>query len=237
MNAYSLSNPHLNIQFEKRCKDILTLPCWLDSRQLGGANTEEDVIRRGFHFQAPSNGIKLRVGEILEPESSKDTVRKALLCHIAVGRAFVVNEETAIHDAIPAGYDSFYLPGSLFFNYLDKDEAEGNAIHKKKYHHDYYIKSASQILPQYLVTYEYNPELEKQVRDKPMCDYCEEQEASTYCQTDLAHFCGKCDLLCHNNKITSRHPRTAVGEGANVFGKCRFHAEKSIEYFCSQCIK
>jgi B-box zinc finger len=68
-----------------------------------------------------------------------------------------------------------------------------------------------------------------------MCDYCEEEVAASYCQTDAAHFCSKCDVLCHNNKITARHVRTSVGEGSSVFGNCRIHAEKAIEYFCSQC--
>jgi hypothetical protein len=45
-----------------------------------------------------------------------------------------------------------------------------------------------------------------------MCDFCEELEASTFCQVDRAHFCSKCDLSCHNNKITTRHKRTPVGE-------------------------
>jgi hypothetical protein len=64
LTAHSLSNPHLNLQFERRCKDILTLPCWLEAESLSGANTEEDVIRRGFQFSSPTTGMKMRVGEI-----------------------------------------------------------------------------------------------------------------------------------------------------------------------------
>ena len=64
VQAYALSNPHLNLQFERRSKDILTLPSWVDASQLTGANTEEDVIRRGFQFAPPQQGLKFQVGPV-----------------------------------------------------------------------------------------------------------------------------------------------------------------------------
>lgn len=120
VNAYSLSNPHLNIQFDRRCKDILTLPCWVESHRMEGANTEDDVIRRGFHFQSPQSGIKMRAGQI-ELNNSKgirvfnvdngldQNLHKALMCLVAVGRAFVADPATSERDVIPDGYDSFYI--------------------------------------------------------------------------------------------------------------------------------
>ncbi|KAJ3145219.1 hypothetical protein HK101_002518, partial [Irineochytrium annulatum] len=43
VTAVAISNPHLGVQFEKRCKDILVLPSWIETGRLQGANTEEDV--------------------------------------------------------------------------------------------------------------------------------------------------------------------------------------------------
>jgi hypothetical protein len=62
--AYSISNPHLSVQFEKRCKDVLTLDAWIDTAQLPVGNGEEDVMRKGFSFSGNMQGIKISVGSL-----------------------------------------------------------------------------------------------------------------------------------------------------------------------------
>jgi hypothetical protein len=42
----------------------LTLDSWVDSTQLTGANTEEEIIKRGFKFEGPTTGFKFTVGSI-----------------------------------------------------------------------------------------------------------------------------------------------------------------------------
>jgi hypothetical protein len=39
----------------------------------------------------------------------------------------------------------------------------------------------------------------------------------------------------HSNKLTARHQRTPIGTGQDVFGACRHHTDKNVEFFCSQC--
>ena len=43
---------------------MLVLSSWVDPSYLVGANTEDEVIRRGFQFSSTSQGIKLPVGSI-----------------------------------------------------------------------------------------------------------------------------------------------------------------------------
>ena len=55
-----------------------------------------------------------------------------------------------------------------------------------------------------------------------------------YCAADLANLCNKCDAQIHQSKLASRHIRTSIGKGLDVFGHCRHH-DKMIEFFCPQC--
>ncbi|KAJ3157358.1 hypothetical protein HDU89_002772 [Geranomyces variabilis] len=240
--AHALSNPHLNLQFEKRCQDMLILPAWLDASQLGGVNTEEDVIRRGFQFPPNQHGMKFSIGSLDIPnpagralsasDGRKDgrTLRKALLCRIGIGRAYVADEGTAENMPIPEGYDSFYLKDG------SQAAAKSAGINANDlYNHSYFVKDTAQILPVYLVHYDYDMNKERKSREKAKCDNCEEEPATVFCNADAANLCNKCDSQLHVSKLASRHVRTPIGKGSDVFGFCRHHPEKLIEFFCSQC--
>ncbi|KAJ3284908.1 hypothetical protein HDU79_007752 [Rhizoclosmatium sp. JEL0117] len=233
VSAYVVSNPHLSVQFEKRCKDILVQPSWIEASQLIGANTEDEVIRRGFQFASPSQGIKLSVGVLKpssqnqqQPHESSTHLKKMLLCKVGIGRAYVADEINAERQVIPEGYDSFYVVGR---------DGQQQTKQKPEYYHEYVIKSTAQILPMYLVHYEYDPTRELQSREKAKCDNCEAEVATIYCSSDAANLCNKCDAQLHTSKFASRHVRTPIGKGADVFGHCRHHSDKKIEFFCSQC--
>ncbi|KNC97606.1 uncharacterized protein SPPG_07075 [Spizellomyces punctatus DAOM BR117] len=231
--AHSLSNPHLNVQFEKRCKDMLVLSSWLDASQLAGVNTEDDVIRRGFQFPPAQQGMKFSVGSLAGKGVLKDrkgegrTLRKALLCRVGVGRAYVADEATAEASPIPNGYDSFYL--------REQSAPRDGKKSLDEYHHEYYIKDTAQVVPVYLVHYDFDFNKERQSREKAKCDNCEEEHATVFCNADAANLCNKCDSQLHVSKLASRHVRTPIGKGSDVFGHCRHHPEKLIEFFCSQC--
>ncbi|KAJ8324616.1 hypothetical protein O5D80_006862 [Batrachochytrium dendrobatidis] len=238
--AYAISNPHVSVQFERRSKDILVLPSWVDASSFGGINTEEDIVRRGFRFPPPTQGLKFTVGSINRPlENGVDTLhanagatqgkalRKAMLCMVAVGRSFVADEGAAESDVVPDGYDSFHIQDPTI---LASDQP-----FNKVYEHTYYIKNPAQVLPQYIVHYEFDPVKEKQSREKAICDNCEDELATMYCSADAANLCNKCDLALHQTKLASRHVRSAIGQGADVFGNCRHHPDKAIEFFCSLC--
>jgi hypothetical protein len=60
-SAYHLSNPVLASQFDT---DIMSLDAWVSVNELSGANTEEEVIRRGFQFSNGMKGLKVGVGSL-----------------------------------------------------------------------------------------------------------------------------------------------------------------------------
>ena len=59
--------------------------------------------------------------------------------------------------------------------------------------------------------------------------------ATVYCASDAANLCTKCDVKLHESKLASRHIRTPIGQGADIFGQCKHHPDKHIEFFCAQC--
>jgi hypothetical protein len=103
------------------------------------------------------------------------------------------------------------------------------------YHHEYYIKNPANVLPRYLIQYEYDAKREKESRQKPKCEDCEKEPAVVYCEADRAYLCKQCDINLHKTKITRAHIRTPIGQGADVFGNCKQHPTRPIQYFCSQC--
>jgi hypothetical protein len=69
VSCYVLSNPHLTEQFTRTTSELLVLQSLVDSSDLVGGNTEEDVIRRGFQVISPHKGIKFSVGQF-QPKST-----------------------------------------------------------------------------------------------------------------------------------------------------------------------
>jgi hypothetical protein len=69
VSCYVLSNPHLTEQFTRTTHDLLVLQSLVDSSDLVGGNTEEDVIRRGFQVLGSQKGIKFSVGQF-QPKST-----------------------------------------------------------------------------------------------------------------------------------------------------------------------
>ncbi|KAJ3327303.1 hypothetical protein HDU76_012036 [Blyttiomyces sp. JEL0837] len=233
VSAHVISNPHVSVQFEKRCKDILCLNSWIDASQLVGGNTEDEVIRRGFQFSSGNQGMKVSVGVMRQspiasaaaPSVGREmpTTRKILLCKVGIGRARVADEITAERETIPEQYDSFYVKQS---NEVKSED---------DYHHEYIIKNSAQILPLYLVHFEFDPKKEKASREKAKCDNCETEVATIYCSSDSANLCNKCDSQLHTSKLSLRHIRSPIGKGSDVFGHCRHHQDKLIEFYCAQC--
>jgi hypothetical protein len=91
------------------------------------------------------------------------------------------------------------------------------------------------VLPRFLIQYEYDAKRERESRQKPKCEDCEKEMATVYCEADRAYLCKTCDINLHKTKITKMHVRTAVGQGADVFGNCKHHPSRPVQYFCSQC--
>lgn len=243
LNAWEVSNPQLTLQFEKRAKDALTLDAWLDTSSLvqvvpGG---EDEVIRKGFQFSATSPGMKFAVGRIPQPRDEQAAEqdggiirRRMLLCKIAVGRAYNATEDFAKIAAIPEGYDSFALDReNVTLQRLPDNASSSNADPSSSV--EYIIKDATQVLPTFVVTFEYDPETERRSRQKSTCDNCEAAPATVFCQADSANLCTGCDASLHSTKLTSRHVRSPLEAGPQTFSTCRHHPDKLVEFFCPTC--
>lgn len=229
VNAWEVSNPQLTLQFEKRAKDVLTLDAWVDASQLPAGNGEEEIIKRGFQFASATNGFKFTTGRIrLEECESSVTRKRMVLCKIAVGRAYNSTEDFAKIATIPEGYDSFVLDRERVHLNKDIDLTACEEL-------EYILKDSTQILPTFVVVFEYNAEAERKSRQKSVCENCEHAPATVFCQADSANLCESCDSQLHASKLTCRHIRTPLEAGPQTFSTCRHHPDKLVEFFCPTC--
>lgn len=225
--AYAISSPLVNVGFQKRCKDILVLKTWMNVEDLGGVNSEEEVVRRGFQLGPGQSGIRVAVGRLDLPSSGRcptdgkeSTMRKALFCQVGVGRAYVVDkEQIAERTDIPNGYDSFFLknnemgdPHGYRCDYYIKDVAQVCSFLFTVQGNEGRQLAVAQIVPLYLVQYEFDPNRERKSREKPKCDNCEDAHATVFCPADSANLCNSCDAQLHTSKLASRHVRTPIGK-------------------------
>lgn len=135
VSAWTVSNPHLLLQFERRTggsaglsaaasslagagglstgSGMLTVDCWVDISKLDAENPVQEVCKRGFHMPSDSQGLPFTTGNIrfaLDGPAS----HQFLLCTVAVGRSFVLDDPSAKRE-IPksspgtVGYDSLYI--------------------------------------------------------------------------------------------------------------------------------
>lgn len=101
---------------------------------------------------------------------------------------------------------------------------------------DYVVKDANQILPAYVVVFEFDAEAERRSRQKVSCENCERRVATVFCQSDAANLCDQCDAEMHSSKLASRHIRVPLdGNGSQTFSSCRIHPDKIVEFFCPSC--
>lgn len=242
-SAWEVSNPQLTLQFEKRAKDLLTLDSWLDVSNLPLGNSEEETVKKGFQFTGSTGGMKFTMGRIKIGESEGGNsdganqvggvIRKRmLLCKVAVGRAYNATEELAKVATIPEGYDSFVIDRDAIN--LNSIETSGKSS-KEPVDWEYIVKDPAQLLPTFVVVFEFDPEIERRSRQKSRCDNCEDKPATIFCQADAANLCQECDAALHSTKLTTRHVRTALEAGPQTFSMCRQHSDKYVEFFCPTC--
>lgn len=85
VSIWSISNPSLNIQFERRAGSALTLDSWVDVNSLDEANPIPEVCKRGFAVQDAANGLEFNVGNIKFPENGQSESLEALRCIVCGG--------------------------------------------------------------------------------------------------------------------------------------------------------
>lgn len=145
MKAWKVSNPHLSMQFERRTSNTLCLESWVDAAKLSKMNHLQDVCSRGFHMPESGKGLTFHTGKIhIDHPPAENGQYSFLLCKIGVGKSFVLDDPNDKQE-LPEGYDSFYV---------HKPEENSQT---DDYHHEYIIPEASQVLPQYIVHFNYTP--------------------------------------------------------------------------------
>ena len=101
---------------------------------------------------------------------------------------------------------------------------------------DFIIKDSNQILPTFVVVFEFDPEAENAPVKKSFCENYERRVATVFCQSDAANLCDQCDAEMHSSKLAARHVRVPLeGNGAQTFSSCRIHPDKIVEFFCPSC--
>jgi hypothetical protein len=238
VTAHEVSNPTLTLQFEKRCKDVLTVDAWLDVSRLEAPNQEEEVLTRGFHFDGAGSGQRFTVGRVpLEREEGAAVlVKRFLLCKVAIGRSCNAVEDYAGVAAIPDGYDSFFIDRDLITIQQPNGQQLEQIGHQEK-GFEYIIKDSAQILPTFVVAFQLDFDREQRSRQKVQCENCDAAPATVFCQADSANLCARCDEAMHSTKLLARHQRVALDSGPQTFSYCRAHSDKIVEFFCPTCSK
>lgn len=121
---------------------------------------ENEVKANGFK-SIHSSGFKFPVGAIKLNSASKK--HRFMMCKIAIGHSFCSTDDYAKMSHVPEGYDSFSV--SVANDKGDKIEIDRElSMKNEKYQYHYVIKDSSQILPLYIVEFEYSEEDEKKSR-------------------------------------------------------------------------
>lgn len=140
---WAISNPQLNVEFERRSASLLRLDSWVDINGLDDNNAIQDVCQRGF--RTGDSGQTFNVGSVQFAEDGQ-IQHQYLLCSLAVGKSFVLDGPEADRK-LPAGYDSLYVHDASA-----EAGPDGTA-----YRHKYMVFDNAQVLPRYVVHFTYDP--------------------------------------------------------------------------------
>ncbi|RYG43881.1 hypothetical protein EON67_12385, partial [archaeon] len=147
--VWSVNNPHLSVQYERRAAGSLAVDVWIDINKLDELNAVQDVCKRGFHMPDNGSGMEVVTGNIRFDMEGPE-VHHYLLCTVAVGRSFVLDDPSARRELAP-GYDSLYM------HLADNSGAMEALDGPDMYRHQYVVFDAAQLLPRYVVHFTYHP--------------------------------------------------------------------------------
>lgn len=70
VTVWSVNNPHLSVQFERKGQALLQLDSWVDVNGLDDSNAVQDVCKRGFQLPESGEGMVFPTGNIrFDPDS------------------------------------------------------------------------------------------------------------------------------------------------------------------------
>lgn len=152
-------------------------------------------------------------------------------CEVAVGESVYVSRDYARNLSPPDHFDSFIINEK-------KDQQDlliDSEIDITEY--SYVIKDQSRILPLYDIVFEYDEELERKSKGVFICERCKVNQSISFCPSERANFCEKCDEDVHVDEFHKRHDRYYFNQvGKRRFIYCRIHPTSMVEYFCDECM-
>ncbi|KAF9763895.1 Tripartite motif-containing protein 45 [Nosema granulosis] len=203
-----ISNSVAMATFRKKFADVKTIKAF--TREIGKAT----------YF--PIFNVPLEKGK---------TVHRAKYCEIAIGESVFVSKEYAKILSPPDHFDSFIINEDEDLN----DVLVDNDIDIKQY--SYVIKDQSRILPLYDVEFEYDEELERKSKGVFICERCKVNQSISFCPSERANFCEKCDEDVHVDEFHKRHDRYYFNQvGKKRFIYCKIHPTTMVDYYCDDCM-
>eukprot|EP00771_Trimastix_marina_P000416 gnl/Trimastix_PCT/1434.p1 GENE.gnl/Trimastix_PCT/1434~~gnl/Trimastix_PCT/1434.p1 ORF type:complete len:982 (+),score=230.15 gnl/Trimastix_PCT/1434:57-2948(+) len=249
VTLWSIASPQLSVDFKQKTGSMTQLDSWVDTATLDEHNSIYDICRKGFTFSEKGRGFT--TGSIrLDRDGAGKKRYEFILCRIGIGFPFCYEpppqpEVSAPPLRPPEGYDSLYIhrfaPGEP--QGRDKDDRAFRSLNgwadntegTTSYEHEYVLFDQNQVLPLYLIHFEYDP-----ADDDPhklvLCDVCEQAPATIYCPSDNAKLCVDCDEEIHRaNKLMARHVRVPLSESHHMQSFCPHHPTNVVEFFCPEC--
>ncbi|CRH01522.1 conserved Plasmodium protein, unknown function [Plasmodium relictum] len=248
LNMYKLVKSHYEKKFEEvaKCLKSNILISLLDTN---GIDTNGNVIEYFLKNYDQINKFEYIIGNANYPlgfEKNTNGIFQVFLFKIIPNKTLLLNKNNyhfMMKEEIPHNYDSIAIEKSLYYEKNNSQEKK-NSYKKNNnstyinsngyYSYIYKVKSSEQILPLYLIEFEF-----KCLRidvSIPSCEYCYTAKAIFYCYNDKAHLCDTCDIKHHEkNKILKNHKRIHVSESPYQFGKCPYHPHELLENVCMKC--
>ncbi|KAK6089719.1 hypothetical protein P3W45_001221 [Vairimorpha bombi] len=163
---------------------------------------------------------------------SKGIKHTVQYCEVAVGDSLFVTKEYAKALNPPDKYTSFIInEKSDQFNLLLDDKNFDTRDFS------YVVKDSGRILPIFQITFEYDEELERKSKGVFVCERCRMNQSVSFCPSERANFCEKCDEEVHVDEFHKRHERYYFNQcGKKKFIYCSIHPDTMVEYFCKTCI-
>jgi hypothetical protein len=154
VKLWSVQNPHLNVQFEKRCDGLLTVTSWVDISTMSSENHIERVVTHGFKLPRTGMGLEFTADTILT--GRQPGPHRYLMVRVGVGRPFVSQEKMQV---MPYGYDSVLLNPSKVFQEDGVASFQYEAMAQT-----YVVQESAQVLPVCIV--EFKQEFERTAKQQ-----------------------------------------------------------------------
>ncbi|KAJ1612210.1 B-box zinc finger domain-containing protein [Cryptosporidium canis] len=146
---------------------------------------------------------------------------------LALGPVLMVDSVDGARSSIP------FPPGYMCRSWQSQDSMNVPS-NRNSFTANYQIKFCDQILPTMLVEVEFKP-LRIEI-SQPICEMCDINISTIYCESDKAHLCASCDEFHHSStRLLSKHQRVPVSQSPYQFGFCPHHSTERIDSVCMNC--